>query len=153
MADYFENERTGQRIMKKKLLLFILLVYSSVRYSFAQIIPPNSSLISLQHFVTKLQPNTYDSSYTDLHFVIGENINYLYPLYQLLGNGKKFMSDFSLPVYYDLLSESVSFVGDYAAALEYQKASDTTHLTDVEYRQIGKECRCQKIYYVHRIQL
>ncbi len=75
---------------------------------------------------------------TDLHYIIGDNINYLYPLYQLLGNGKKFMGDFSVPIYYDLLSQSVSFTGDYAAALEYQKMSDTTHLTDVEYRQIGK---------------
>ena len=48
------------------------------------------------------------------------------------------MQDFSVPIYYDLLSQTVSFTGDYAAALEYQKMSDTTHLTDVEYRQIGK---------------
>ena len=90
------------------------------------------------YFVTKQQPNTYDSNFTDLHYIIGENINYLYPLYQLLGERNKFIKDFSLPVYYDLLSQSVSFVGDYSAALEYQKMSDTSHLTDVEYRQIGK---------------
>jgi hypothetical protein len=101
-------------------------------------VPPNPSLISLQHFITKVQPNTFDSSFSDLHYVIGENINYLYPLYQLLGDGNKFMRGFSTPVYYDLLSQSVSFVGDYAAALEYQKKADTSHLTDVEYRQIGK---------------
>src|SRR4249920_3813280 len=101
----------------KNFLLFILFVASSVRFCFAQITPPNPSLISLQHFVTKQLPNTYDSSYTDLHYIIGDNINYLYPLYQLLGNGKKFMGDFSAPIYYDLLSQSVSFTGDYAAAL------------------------------------
>ena len=122
----------------KNFLLFILFVACSFRLCFAQITPPNPSLISLQHFVTKQLPNTYDSSYSDLHYIIGDNIHYLYPLYQLLGNGKKFMGDFSVPIYYDLLSQSVSFTGDYAAALEYQKLSDTTHLTDVEYRQIGK---------------
>src|SRR4051812_12298547 len=122
----------------KKYFLFILIVFSGGWFALAQITPPNPSLAGLQHFVNKQQPNTYDSSYKDLHYLIGENINYLYPLYQLLGNGKKWMNDFSVPVYYDLLSQSVSFVGDYAAALEYQKISDTTHLTDVEYRQIGK---------------
>jgi hypothetical protein len=138
MADYPENGGNGIRIMKNKSLLLFILSGYSIRLCFAQITPPNPSLISLQHLVTKQQPNTYDSSYTDLHFIIGDNINYLYPLYQLLGNGKKFMADFSVPIYYDLLSQSVSFTGDYAAALEYQKMSDTTHLTDVEYRQIGK---------------
>ena len=73
-----------------------------------------------------------------LHYIIGENLNYLYPIYQLLGDDKKFMQSFSAPVYYDLLSQSVSFVGDYSAALAYQKLADTTHLTDVDYRQIGK---------------
>ena len=122
----------------KSFYQFILFVVSSVNLCLAQITSPNPSLISLQHFVTKQQPKTYDSSFTDLHYIIGDNIHYLYPLYQLLGSSKKFMGDFSTPVYYDLLSQSVSFTGDYAAALEYQKLSDTTHLTDVEYRQIGK---------------
>lgn len=122
----------------KKYLLFILPGFFALNYSSAQMAPPNPSLVSLQHFVTKENPNSFDSAYSDLHFVIGENLNYLYPLYQLLGDSKKFIEDFSAPVYYDLLSQSVSFVGDYAAALTYQKMSDTTHLTDVEYRQIGK---------------
>src|SRR5450631_2495498 len=117
--------------MKKlKYLLFILPAVYSFHISVAQMVPPNPSLISLQHYVTKVQTNTFDSSFSDLHYVIGENINYLYPLYQLLGDGKKFMGDFSPPVYYDLLSQSVSFIGDYAAALEYQKKADTTHMTD-----------------------
>ena len=104
----------------------------------AQPLPPNPSLISLKHYVTIENPKTYDSGFTDLHYIIGDNLNYLYPLYQLLGDDKKFMQSFSTPLYYDLLSQSVSFVGDYSAALEYQKMSDTTHLTDVDYRQIGK---------------
>jgi hypothetical protein len=139
VADHLENGRDGTGIMKnKKYFLFLFPGLFSISCSIAQMVPPNSSLISLQNYVTKVQPNTFDSSYTDLHYIIGENINYLYPLYQLLGNDKKFMGDFSTPIYYDLLSQSVSFVGDYAGALEYQKKSDTTRLTDVEYRQIGK---------------
>ncbi|HEX3766874.1 MAG TPA: hypothetical protein VHT72_00805, partial [Puia sp.] len=126
------------RMIIKNFLRVFLFFASLIRLSVAQITPPNPSLISLQHFVTRQQPRTYDTSFSDLHYLIGENINYLYPLYQLLGNGNKFMKDFSVPVYYDLLSQCVSFTGDYAGALEYQKMSDTTHLTDVEYRQIGK---------------
>ena len=104
----------------------------------AQPVAPNPELISLEHFVKKVKPGCFDSSYNDLRYVIGENLNYLYPLYQLLGADKKFIHNFSSPVYYDLLSQSVSSVGDYAGSLEYQKYSDTVHLTDVDYRQIGK---------------
>ena len=126
-------------MMKFKLYSFFIFAgIFSMSISTAQTVPPNQSLISLQHFVTKVKPATFDSSFSDLHYVIGENLNYLYPVYQLLGDNKKFIHEFSSPVYYDLLSQSVSFVGDYSAALEYQKLSDTTHLTDVEYRQIGK---------------
>ena len=118
--------------------LFLILCFSFANISAAQQLPPNPSLISLKHYVTKVNPNSFDSGYTDLHYVIGENLNYLYPVYQLLGEDKKFIQTFSAPVYYDLLSQSVSFVGDYEAALEYQKLSDTTRLTDIELRQIGK---------------
>ena len=82
----------------KRYILIIFLAFFSIRFSLAQMVPPNPSLVSLQHYVTKVQRNTFDSSYTDLHYVIGENINYLYPLYQLLGDGKKFMGDFSIPI-------------------------------------------------------
>jgi hypothetical protein len=98
---------------------------------------PNSSLISLRNYVSKVKPYPYDSAFTDLHYVIGENLHYLYPIYQLLGDEKKFHQQWG-PMYYDLLSQCVSFTGDYAAALEYQKMSDSTHLTDVDFRQIGK---------------
>jgi hypothetical protein len=121
-----------------KYVLFTLFGFSFVCICLAQPLPPNQSLISLKHFVTTERPNSYDSSFTDLHYVIGENLNYLYPVYQLLGDDKKFMQSFSPPEYYELLSQSVSFLGDYEAALAYQQLSDTTHLSDVEYRQIGK---------------
>lgn len=124
------------KIIQKLSALTAVLFYSAI--SCAQMVPPNPSLISLQHYVTKVKPNSFDTSFSDLHFIIRDNINYLYPLYQMLGDPKKFMHDFTTPVYYELLSQSVSFVGDYAAALEYQKKTDTTHVTDVEYRQIAK---------------
>ena len=48
------------------------------------------------------------------------------------------MQSFSSPLYYDLLSQYVSFTGDYSAALFYQQLADTTRLTDVDNRQIAK---------------
>ena len=105
---------------------------------------PNASLSSINHYVTTINRVAFDSSYNDLHYLIGDNLNYLYPLYQLLGNNKKFMHEFTLPVYYDLLSQSVSFLEDYEASLEYQDMSDTTHISDVENRQIGKSIQLLK---------
>lgn len=125
--------------MKIKIhYLFFVLPFTYHNFLSAQSLPPDPSLISLQHYVTKENPKTYDSGFTDLHYIIGENLNYLYPVYQLLGDEKKFMQSFSTPQYYDLLSQCVSFVGDYSAALVYQRLADTTNLTDVDYRQIAK---------------
>ncbi len=118
--------------------LFFILAFIFTKIADAQPLPPNQSLIGLRHYVTVDNPKSYDTSLTDLHYVIGENLNYLYPVYQLLGNEKKFMQSFSSPFYYDLLSQYVSFTGDYSAALFYQQLADTTRLTDVDYRQIAK---------------
>ncbi len=123
---------------KKKILSCFILLNSVAGMICSAQLPPNSSLIGLQNFVVKTNPNAIDTGYTDLHYVIGDNINYLYPVLQLLGQKQKFIHQFSWPVYYDLLSQSVSFAGDYDAALEYQKLSDSTKLSDVEFRQIGK---------------
>ncbi len=125
--------------MKYKIhFLSILLGLSFIKISQAQSPVLNASLINLKNYVTVENPGVFDTAYNDLQYSIGGSIHYLYPLYQLLGDEKKFIKKFSGPAYYDLLSQSVSFVGDYPAALEYQKMSDTTRLTDVEYRQIGK---------------
>ncbi len=105
---------------------------------------PNASLSSINHYVTTINRVAFDSSYNDLHYLIGDNLHYLYPLYQLLGNNKKFIHEFTLPVYYDLLSQSVSFLEDYEASLEYQDMSDTMHISDVENRQIGKSIQLLK---------
>jgi hypothetical protein len=128
----------------RKCFLLILPGVSFIINSHAQPAQPNPSLASLQHYVTTVNPKAFDSGYNDLHYVIRDNLHYLYPIYQLLGEKKKFIKEFSSPVYYDLLSQTVSFVGDYAGALEYQRMSDTTRLTDVENRQIGKSIQLLK---------
>lgn len=105
---------------------------------------PNASLTKISHYVTTVKPPVFDSSYNDLHYLIGDNLHYLYPLYQLLGNKQKFVREFTAPFYYDLLSQSVSFVEDYEASLEYQDLADTSHISDVENRQIGKSIQLLK---------
>jgi hypothetical protein len=118
--------------------LLFLLGFTCTYRAAAQPLPPNPSLISLKHYVTKENLKSYDSSDSDLHYIIGDNLNYLYPVYQLLGDDQKFMKSFTTPLYYDLLSQCVSFTGDYSAALAYQRLADTTKLTDVDFRQIAK---------------
>jgi hypothetical protein len=142
MEDHYENGRYGTGIMKiKRVLLVLLPGLFLTLFSSAQ---PNPSIASLNHYVTTVNTHAFDTAYSDLHYLIGDNLHYLYPIYQLLGNEKKFINTFSGPVYYDLLSQSVSFVGDYEAVLEYQAMADTTHITDVENRQIGKNMQLLK---------
>jgi hypothetical protein len=142
MEDHHENGRYGASLMKiRKSFLLVLPGIFSIINSQSQ---PNPSLASLRHYVTVINPRTYDSTYDDLRYLIGDNLHYLYPIYQLLGNEKKFINKYSGPVYYDLLSQSVSFMGDYEAVLEYQAMADTTRVTDVENRQIGKSIQLLK---------
>jgi hypothetical protein len=142
MENHHENGRYGSSDMK--LIKYILLTLSFIFFIFDSRAQPNPSLTSLQNYVTKVRPTSFDSSYNDLHYLVGDNLHYLYPIYQLLGDSSKFIDKFSGPVYYDLLSQTVSFVGDYEAALEYQSRSDTTRVTDVEKRQIGKSIQLLK---------
>ncbi len=125
----------------KRALLIILPSLFSALILQAQ---PNASLSKINNYVTTAKPPAFDSSYNDLHYLIGDNLHYLYPIYQLLGNKQKFIQEFTAPVYYDLLSQSVSFVEDYEASLEYQDLADTSHISDVENRQIGKNIQLLK---------
>jgi len=120
----------------KKISFGVLLFFFTICQVNAQ--QPNSALNSVQHYVSVENPKAFDSSYNDLHFITGNNLHYLYPAYQLMGQKEKFIRTFSYPLYYDLLSQTASFLGDYSAALDYQHRSDTIPPTDVELRQIAK---------------
>jgi hypothetical protein len=74
--------------------LFLILAFIFTTIAEAQPLPPNQSLIALKHYVTVDNPKSYDTGFTDLHYVIGENLNYLYPVYQLLGDDKNLWSHF-----------------------------------------------------------
>jgi hypothetical protein len=122
---------TNIRLKNLLVLIGLLITVQST----AQTVGP---LRSLQYYATKVKTDVYDSNYDNLHYLIGNNLHYLYPLYQLLGSEKKFQTIFSRSTYFELMSQCVSFTGDYAAALDYQRYADSTKLTDVELRQIGK---------------
>jgi hypothetical protein len=142
MENYYETGGHVTVVMKiNKALLIVLPSLFSALILRAQ---PNASLSKISHYVTTVNQGAFDSSYDDLHYLIGDNLHYLYPLYQLLGNNKKFAQEFTASVYYDLLSLSVSFVEDYEASLEYQGLADTSHISDVENRQIGKSIQLLK---------
>ncbi len=121
------------------LLIFPGLYYTNILHA-----QPNASLNKINYYVTTTNRTAFDTTYNDLHYLIGDNLHYLYPLYQLLGNNKKFIREFTAPVYYELLSESVSFIEDYEASLEYQGMADTSNVSDVENRQIGKSIQLLK---------
>ena len=117
-----------------KYFLFIpgIILFNSVS---AQ---PNLSLVNLRNYVSQAKPAVYDSSLNNIHYLAGNNLHYLYPIYQLFGDDKKFREQLTFSGYNDLLSQCVSFVGDYSGALAYQQLADSVNLTDVEKRQIDK---------------
>ncbi|MDP4129900.1 MAG: hypothetical protein Q8939_07050, partial [Bacteroidota bacterium] len=105
---------------------------------------PNRELKNLKTFVTEIKPGVFDTSLNSLSYRIGDNLHYLYPLYQLLGSEDKFKKILSAPVYYEMLSQNAARDGDYSAALDYEQLADSTPVTDVERRQISKSIQVLK---------
>ncbi len=119
----------------KKIAAFLIVFLVMARKSPAQ---PNSELKELKAFADSGKSHVFDSSQRQIIYMPGDNLHYLYPLYQLLGAENKFRKELSDPVYYDMLSRAVARAGDYAAALEYEQMTDTTQVSEVERRQIFK---------------
>jgi hypothetical protein len=91
----------------------------------------SQNIPQLQKFREYVQHNTppgYDSSARFIYLVHGNNINYLYPLYQLFKNESKFKASLKNDRYYEELSAYLSFTEDYQSALQYMiKAYDTVN--------------------------
>jgi hypothetical protein len=125
----------------KKILVCLSAVLMIVRLSQAQ---PAHELKSLKTFVTEINPHAFDTSLQQISYEVGDHLHYLYPLYQLLGEEKKFLKKLSAPVYYEALSQNVACIGDYSSALDYEQLADSTPVTDVEKRQISKSIQVLK---------
>jgi hypothetical protein len=106
--------------------------------SFASFSQTNRQLRSLHETLIGSRPPGYDSTLETITYSRGGNLNYLYPLYQLFGEEKKFRSLLPANDYYQELSEALAFAGDYETALEYQKKGYDSVVNDVTRRQINK---------------
>lgn len=108
--------------MMRKIFLVIIIAFAS-SFSFSQNIP---QLQKLKDYVQQNIPPGYDSSSKNIYLFHGNSINYLYPLYQLFRNEKKFEKSFGYKNYYDQLSQYISFTEDYQSSLQYAiKGYDT----------------------------
>jgi hypothetical protein len=107
--------------MGRYILVFLFILSESP--SFSQNVP---QLQKLKDFVQKQAPEGFDSSSRNIHLFLDNRINYLYPLYQLFRNERKFRLQFRDPIYFGQLSEYISFTEDYQSALQYDiKGYDT----------------------------
>ena len=125
----------------KKFFSGFILLISAVSAVQAQ---PSNELKNLEDFVKETKTGLYDTSLQHINYRIGDNINYLYPLYQLLGDEKKFRKKLSDEGYYDLLSQNLARIGDYSSALAYEHMANDTPVSDVENRQIFKSIQALK---------
>jgi hypothetical protein len=118
-----------------KCLFLVVIILSCLPCCFSQ---TNRQLRSLHEYLLSGKPRGYDSSLQSIVYSRGGSLHYLYPLYQLLGEEKRFRSLLSDNNYYDQLSQALAFAGDYESALEYQKKGYDSSVNDVTRRQITK---------------
>jgi hypothetical protein len=118
-----------------RIFFLLALTLFTCGISFSQ---TNRQLRSLRETLSNSRPPGYDTTLELITYYRGGNINYLYPLYQLFGEEKKFRRLLSDTGYYQELSEALAFDGDYESALEYQKQNYDSAINDVARRQINK---------------
>jgi hypothetical protein len=73
----------------------------------------------IRQFTQTQKPSRYDSSRKGLTNRLGNDMHYLYPLYQAVGWESKFKSRLGRKKYYQEMSEFLAFAGDYAMAAKY----------------------------------
>jgi len=94
-------------------------------------------LQNLHDYLQTNQPRSLDTTLAVLNYRPGGNLNYLFPLYQLFREEKKFKASLG-DSYYEQLSVAASLTEDYESALQYQKLSYKGEVSDVQKRQIAK---------------
>jgi hypothetical protein len=115
-------------------IILIVIIASFHAVCFSQNVP---QLQRLKEYAQNNIPPGYDSSAKNIYLYHNNEINYLYPLYQLFRDEKKFGHAFGRSNYYDQLSQYISFTEDYQSALQYAiKGYDTISI--VTQKQISK---------------
>ena len=110
-------------------LIFIVVVLCFHPCAFSQDVP---QLQKLKDYTKTATIPGYDSLAKNIYLYHGNNINYLYPLYQLFRNENKFSRVLTEKHYYEQLSEYISFTEDYQSALRYAVRSYDTVSATVE---------------------
>jgi hypothetical protein len=120
-----------RRILCTSLILWMLISGRSL----AQVSRP------LQEFKDYLQvglPVGFDSTLTYISYLRGGNLHYLQPLYQLLGQERKFRRILKNGAYNEEMSLALSFLGDYESAMFYKQPASDQGPDEVARRQVGK---------------
>ena len=120
--------------MKIKNLFLALLAASTNQYCFSQ---NNPQLDKIREYAQANLPRYYDSSLNYINLQPRGSLNYLNPLYQLFKQESKFRQIETDNGYDDEMSDALSFLGDYKAALEYH-ARKYEEPDDITVKQIHK---------------
>ena len=100
-----KSSLTLQQISQMKLLVCSLFV---VMYGLSSHSQGSRPLQNLHDYLQTNQPRSLDTTLADLNYLPGGNLNYLYPLYQLFREEKKFKKSFG-DSYYDQVSVAAAF--------------------------------------------
>jgi hypothetical protein len=117
-----------------RVILFLLLAAIRLE-SYSQ---DNAQLKMIRDYLHQAKPAGYDSTLQTVEYSKNGSLHYLYPLYQLFGEEPRFRKLLGKSDYYDMLSQSISFLQDYESALEFHRQEYDSVVDDVSLRQIGK---------------
>ena len=98
----------------------------------------NAPLEGLHDWLQSNKPRGLDTTRVNITYMPNGNLNYLYPLYQLYHEQKKYSKILPDNGYADALSEAVAFCQDYESALYYQQQNYSGDPDEVSKRQIAK---------------
>jgi hypothetical protein len=102
---------TMQRILPVLICLFIFTIPSIAQ----EYLP----FWRIRSFTQTQKPSRYDSSRKGLINRLGNDMHYLYPLYQAVGWESKFKGKLGRKKYYQEMSEFLAFAGDHVMAAKY----------------------------------
>lgn len=121
--------------MRKKPVFLFLLLFSLVYQSSAQ---TTDNFNDLKKYIQNQKKLNLDSS-EFLSIYHNKELHYLYPLYKSFNQESKLINRSNEMQYHIDLSQALSFSGDYASVLAYEKMSYDPKLEDSLKKSIGKQ--------------
>jgi len=117
-----------------RIFLASLLSVLVIHGSYSQV---NRQYQNLRTYIKTAKLVGYDSSLDHVEYYPGGSLNYFYPLYQLIREEERFRKIYPGTQYDEMLSEALSFCGDYGSALLTQ-ALPTDSLDNATRTQISR---------------